>query len=822
MSNQGEDELQFDIDASIIFQLGDQLITDDIQALVELIKNSYDADSSYANVRIDTTSGPGEGFTYSNAKGCIIIEDDGTGMDLGTIKDGWLFISKSPKREFKAQHRKTKKGRTPLGDKGLGRLGVQKLGENVEIITRTAEGQSALHVSFSWEDFRQVDRLSDVRPKLKEVQTRKTPGTTLVISAIKDVDAWKGEDATRRLQTELSRMLSPYAQARDFTVAATLDGKRIELAEITDLVRSVAQVRYLVDFDGGCLQIKGMSRLDFFRVHRGDEKEIFEDLVSADNGQAFLDFLLKLPASAGLNLRRSSRPGWFVEFERARGLEDIDGLVYIDEKPADPGPFHAEVDSFNFRQLDRFEGVFNKESEFKNYIKSFSGIRVYRDGFGVRVPDDWLELRKGWTSGGSYYGLRPENTLGFVQISARENAQLLETTNREAFTETPYYLNFKAILQEFIRFSSEAQEFVRRGWNEFKKVTVRTGDGQPRRYTTTQLAGELKVGFQRAAETRERAEHFNRVIETAVARVVEITRALPADAAESVVIRQATKELNEHIKEAGRVRVELEASLREIDRLENTAQHLVDRMETLSEQLAEVYETVSLGLTAEVLSHEIQQVADGLAARTKRIKDHLGRQKQRDATIQLYAEHVSSSVAALRKQLGHLTPSLRYARHKREQIDVQEFAQSLLEFHEDRLIAATLKTELIASKQSNFIIFMNRGKLTQVVDNLILNSEYWLREELRTGRSKAGCIFVEVSKPYIRIWDNGRGIDPAVEDTLFQPFVTTKKKDKGRGLGLFIVRQLLDSDGCTITILPTRNEQDRLFKFQIDFSGSQV
>ena len=244
-------------------------------------------------------------------------------------------------------------------------------------------------------------------------------------------------------------------------------------------------------------------------------------------------------------------------------------------------------------------------------------------------------------------------------------------------------------------------------------------------------------------------------------------------------------------------------------------------METLGEQLAEVYETVSLGLTAEVLSHEIQQIADGLAE-TRRLKEHLAKQKTRDATVGLFAEHVGSSVAALRKQLGHLTPSLRYARHKREQIEFQEFVRSLLEFHKDRFQAEKITTKLVVPKTSKFTVFMNGGKLIQIFDNLLLNSEYWLKEQLRTKRLKEGLITVELAKPFVRIWDNGRGIDPSIEGSLFQPFITTKKKDKGRGLGLFIVRELLDSDGCNISIMPTRNEQGRLFIFQLDFFGVQV
>ena len=197
-------------------------------------------------------------------------------------------------------------------------------------------------------------------------------------------------------------------------------------------------------------------------------------------------------------------------------------------------------------------------------------------------------------------------------------------------------------------------------------------------------------------------------------------------------------------------------------------------METLSEQLAEVYETVSLGLTAEVLSHEIQQIADGLAERTKKVKDHLSKQKPKDATVALFAEHVGSSVAALRKQLGHLTPSLRYARHERERIRIKEIAKTILDFHDGRFQAEKIKSQLLAPDGSDFTISMNRGKLIQIFDNLLLNSEYWLREDLRTKRSEGGQITIEISKPLVRIWDNGRGIDPAVEASLFQPFITAK------------------------------------------------
>jgi signal transduction histidine kinase len=115
---------------------------------------------------------------------------------------------------------------------------------------------------------------------------------------------------------------------------------------------------------------------------------------------------------------------------------------------------------------------------------------------------------------------------------------------------------------------------------------------------------------------------------------------------------------------------------------------------------------------------------------------------------------------------------------------------------------------------------MNRGKLTQIIDNFVLNSEYWLREDISQGRMDRGFITIEVSRPFVRIYDSGRGIDTNIEHALFEPFVSAKGKGRGRGLGLFIVKQLVDSEGCSVGILPERNSHRRLFKFQIDFRGA--
>jgi DNA mismatch repair ATPase MutL len=73
----------FSIDASVVFQLGENLITDYTQAILELVKNSYDADATFCRVSIDTATKTPFG------QGSIVVEDDGTGMDSHAIERGW-------------------------------------------------------------------------------------------------------------------------------------------------------------------------------------------------------------------------------------------------------------------------------------------------------------------------------------------------------------------------------------------------------------------------------------------------------------------------------------------------------------------------------------------------------------------------------------------------------------------------------------------------------------------------------------------------------------------------------------------------------------
>jgi HSP90 family molecular chaperone len=150
------DEIKFKVRARLLEQMGEQLIKSESIALMELIKNSYDADASHCVVEMHDMDNP--------EKGSIIITDDGTGMNYDIFKNVWLEIGTSNKADKKETEEIDKKGsinekkierskkfnRIPLGEKGIGRFGVHRLGHEIEIISRM-EGSKECRLFVNWD-----------------------------------------------------------------------------------------------------------------------------------------------------------------------------------------------------------------------------------------------------------------------------------------------------------------------------------------------------------------------------------------------------------------------------------------------------------------------------------------------------------------------------------------------------------------------------------------------------------------------------------------------------------------------------------------------
>ena len=266
----------------------------------------------------------------------------------------------------------------------------------------------------------------------------------------------------------------------------------------------------------------------------------------------------------------------------------------------------------------------SRQSEYRDLLRDLAGIRVYRDGFGIRVGEDWLGLGKQQTEATSYYGLRPGNVLGFVAISARDNPDLEETTSREGFQVTPHYENFFALLTEFIRFAGDAQAYFRRGvlnfLNEHRDRQTGVAPEEPHSAVTQRIddiAGKLS---SEKTKVRQRTGSLTKAAAGAAKKLgvvrSELDKRLVVGSPESSALENLEAELSAVSSEVAReekLLEEISTALDEATELRAMKEVLDRRWETFNEQMSAMYESISLGLTAEALSHEIHNIADRLA-----------------------------------------------------------------------------------------------------------------------------------------------------------------------------------------------------------------
>src|SRR5262245_54348201 len=225
--------------SALVKLIGAELISDEVVAVTELVKNAYDADASRVVISFSKVTTPG---------GAISVADDGTGMDLDTVLGVWMEPGATSKANGTA--RSASRRRRMLGEKGVGRFAADKLGRHLELVSRRTGAASEVRATF---DFDQFDSASEMltairnRWELIPATTIDKRGTMLRISGLRTV--WT-ERMFRRLATRLARLCSPFRQLDDFVI-------RLESDEFPDHAGELSagfldQARYSIEaaFDG--------------------------------------------------------------------------------------------------------------------------------------------------------------------------------------------------------------------------------------------------------------------------------------------------------------------------------------------------------------------------------------------------------------------------------------------------------------------------------------------------------------------------------------------------------------------------------------------
>ena len=190
----------------------------------------------------------------------------------------------------------------------------------------------------------------------------------------------------------------------------------------------------------------------------------------------------------------------------------------------------------------------------------------------------------------------------------------------------------------------------------------------------------------------------------------------------------------------------------------------------------------------------------------------------KDASLSL--QGARAYVRLIGKQLTMLNPMLKIYRETKDTIDVMKFVDEYRDYVSDRLEGAGITLNVVGNR--TFHVQLPRGRLMQVIDHLVRNSEYWLKVPSAMRKTLNPEITVEIRKPTITVWDNGLGVRPELGNRIFEMFVTDKDKGDGRGLGLFITREILMRYGCEIAFNEEMDLHGRRFKFVVDLAAAAV
>ena len=285
------------------------------------------------------------------------------------------------------------------------------------------------------------------------------------------------------------------------------------------------------------------------------------------------------------------------------------------------------------------------------------------------------------------------------------------------------FINFEALLQRFVKFTHDTLEFARRETLAYCDQFIETNADVAPSSTPEDLTAKVSKYFEDTAALEAKVTALKASVSMANRQAKEAGQSAKKSTTLTVAQRAEAeglmKRISDSLSGSEETLSEISEVLHRVPQIKSAHDLLSSQMHRFSERLAEAYETMSLGLTAESLVHEISVIAEGLAERVAEVKKFFDNSARFEAKTKAFVRHVDTSITALRKQLGHLDPSLKYAREKREAIDMLEFAEGLKTYHESRWRDGDIVMDVRNESDKSFIVDVNTGKLTQIFDNLI-------------------------------------------------------------------------------------------------------
>lgn len=684
----------------------------------------------------------------------IDIEDNGEGMSMKILREAFLNIGTS----FRARQRQQSAiqvqhelGESPnttkpiLGEKGLGRLSVMRLGDSLEVKTAENGSNHWNMLTINWNQFAMAadkDLTSiQIDPYLGDPKEVSLSGTRLHITGLKSL--WSDSKANELIQTHFAKLADPFNR-KSIPLNLSYNGVVLSMPEFTSIILDQAHGKLTAQYDISTTYHPLLSGLLEYRLRNRRQP---------------------------LNLTAA-------EISHLADDTSIDTLNRL-------GPFKLEVYWFNRRILTKIEGI-GDMSQVRRLIATWAGgISLYRDGYRVNPyggpNDDWLDLdRDAFSTSG--FKLNRGQIVGRINITQMGNPCLTDQTNREGLIDCPEKTAFVSLVASVMELF---RQYLVNIDDELKKTEDRS---------TRLVLRQFRMHEQRIQDLLPK-------LNNTLARVPEG--------------RKMAKQLKTYLSDFANVAAELEQAAKLQDERGSRVIHLA-----------------SVGLLIEGLAHELYRAS---ANALKTIA--LARSRRDSKAVATSLRVLDSQMKTLQKRLKVLDPISTSARQTKESFELTAWISDVVTDCRSRYAASNVSIEVIVLPDgATRHVRAVKGMFVQVIENLISNSTYWIvdqhaRKSATLGMDPAtgpiGRITVEVdpARGQIVVTDNGPGIPEERRELVFTPFFSTKRQKAGRGLGLYIAREIAEYHGGSLE-LGEANEygmiNSMIFDVRSVFDGRKV
>ena len=419
-----------------ILTIGRDLIQDPYAAVVELVKNAYDADASkvelfFSKHSIKEIIDGKEVIKYGIQ---ICVSDNGHGMTRSVVTDKWMVPSTDDKQVRKI----SPKGRVMQGRKGIGRYASAILGNDLFLETVSEDTQEKTSLLVNWTSFEKAKYLSDVDILIETVKTNDSSGTKLLINGDATfLQEWENGQFVQ-LGKELKKIMTPIEDTK-----ASTDSK-------FDIFLSI---NGFGNFDTKDKRIEPFPLFDLFDYRISGEID--------KDGNGTLTYILQKV--------RNSLPekiNYSFGYPTNCGNVSFDIRVFDRDKDA--------IDDLISRGLKDDQGNYVGKLEARRLLNENNGIGVYRNGFRIRPlgdPNyDWLELNKNRVQNPSKK-IGSDQVIGIVKIESEEKSGLIEKSARDGLKENYNYASLVKLTQEVIG-ELETRRFIYRSKAGLSRKTL--------------------------------------------------------------------------------------------------------------------------------------------------------------------------------------------------------------------------------------------------------------------------------------------------------------------------------------------------------------